>query len=52
VSTYEDLNIYLYGPMLTTPGVLMEIPGVPDETERVNLIANLRTRSDQPIPLP
>ena len=50
--TYEDLNTYLFGPTLTTPGVLMEIPGVPDETERVNLIAYLRTLSDTPIPLP
>jgi cytochrome c len=52
VWTYEDLNIYLYGPTLTTPGVLMEIPGVPDETERANLIAYLRTLSVKPIPLP
>ncbi|TPJ32730.1 ankyrin repeat domain-containing protein [Mesorhizobium sp. B2-6-5] len=50
--TYEDLNRYLYGPMLTTPGVKMEVPGVPDETERVNLIAFLRTLSDKPLPLP
>ena len=41
-----------FGPMLTTPGVYMEMPGVPDETERVNLIAYLRTLSDKPIPLP
>jgi len=52
VWTYEDLNTYLYGPTLTTPGVLMETPGVPDETERVNLIAYLRTLSEKPIPLP
>jgi cytochrome c len=52
VWTYEDLNTYLYGPTLTTPGVLMEMPGVPDETERVNLIAYLRTLSDNPVPLP
>ncbi|SFQ16845.1 cytochrome c [Mesorhizobium sp. NFR06] len=52
VWTYEDLNRYLFGPMLTTPGVKMEIPGVPDETERVDLIAYLRTLSDKPIPLP
>ncbi|MER9236875.1 ankyrin repeat domain-containing protein [Mesorhizobium sp. M0622] len=50
--TYEDLNTFLYDPVLTTPGVLMEISGVPDETERVNLIAYLRTLSDKPIPLP
>lgn len=52
VWTYEDLNIYLYGPTLTTPGVLMEIPGFADETERVNLIGYLRTLSDSPMPLP
>ena len=52
VWTYEDLNTFLYDPVLTTPGVLMEIPGVPDETERVDLIAYLRTLSDKPIPLP
>jgi cytochrome c len=52
VWTYDDLNTYLYGPTLTTPGVLMETPGVPDDTERVNLIGYLRTLSDKPIPLP
>ncbi|MER8435416.1 ankyrin repeat domain-containing protein [Mesorhizobium sp. M1312] len=52
VWTYEDLNRFLFGPMLTTPGVKMETPGVPDETERVNVIAYLRTLSDKPIPLP
>lgn len=51
VWTYEDLNTYLYGPTLTTPGVLMEIPGVPD-AERVDLIGYLRTLSDKPQPLP
>ena len=35
VWTYDDLNTYLYGPTLTTPGVFMETPGVPD-TERVH----------------
>ncbi|PAQ09317.1 ankyrin repeat domain-containing protein [Mesorhizobium temperatum] len=52
VWTYEDLNRYLFGPMLTTPGVKMETPGVPDETERADLIAYLRTLSEKPIPLP
>jgi cytochrome c len=52
VWNYEDLNTYLYGPTLTTPGVLMEIRGIPDKTERVNLIAYLRTLSDNPAPLP
>ncbi|RWO77977.1 MAG: c-type cytochrome [Mesorhizobium sp.] len=52
VWTLEDLNKFLYEPMLTTPGVYMEVPGVPDETERTNIIAYLRTLSDKPIPLP
>jgi cytochrome c len=52
VWNYEDLNTYLYGPTLTTPGVLMEVRGIPDETERVNLIAYLRTLSENPLPLP
>ena len=52
VWTFEDLNRFLLGPMLTTPGVYMEMPGVPDETERTDVIAYLRTLSDSPIPLP
>jgi cytochrome c len=52
VWTFEDLNKYLLEPMLTTPGVYMETPGIPDEAERVNLIAYLRTLSDKPMPLP
>jgi cytochrome c len=51
VWTYEDLNVFLYGPTLTAPGTRMEIRGVP-ETERINLIAYLRTLSDKPLPLP
>ena len=52
VWTYEDLNTFLFAPMATTPGVAMEFPGVPDETERANLIAYLRSLSDMPMPLP
>jgi cytochrome c len=52
VWTYEDLNAFLWKPKVTVPGVLMEIAGVDDETERVNLIAYLRTLSDGPEPLP
>jgi cytochrome c len=50
--TFEDLNRFLLEPMATTPGVAMETAGVADETERVNLIAYLRTLSDNPVPLP
>ena len=52
VWTYEDLNTFLSAPMATTPGVAMDFPGVPDETERANLIAYLRSLSDTPMPLP
>jgi cytochrome c len=52
VWTYEDLNKFLLEPMATRPGVYMEMPGVSDETERVDLIAYLRTLSDKPNPLP
>jgi cytochrome c len=30
----------------------MEMTGVPDDTERTNLIAYLRTLSEKPVPLP
>ncbi len=52
VWTFEDLNKFLLEPMVTTPGVKMETVGVPDETERIDVIAYLRTLSDKPIPLP
>ncbi len=52
VWTYEDLNTFLSGPAVTTPGVGMQVQGVLDETDRVNLIAYLRTLSDKLIPLP
>ncbi|KQV65324.1 ankyrin repeat domain-containing protein [Rhizobium sp. Root1220] len=50
--TYEDLNIFIAGPTLTTPGVNMDVRGAPDETDRLNVIAYLRTLSDSPVPLP
>ncbi|HUQ34758.1 MAG TPA: ankyrin repeat domain-containing protein [Aestuariivirga sp.] len=50
--TYEDLNTYLYGPTFTKPGGLMEVPSIPDENSRADLIAYLRTLSDMPVPLP
>jgi cytochrome c len=49
---YEDLNTYLWAPMVTTPGVFMEISGVAEEADRADLIAYLRALSDEPLPLP
>lgn len=50
--TYEDLNAYLWKPMVTAPGVFMEISGIENDNERTNLIAYLRTLSDSPVALP
>jgi len=50
--TYEDLNIFLAGPTLTTPGVNMEVRGAPDENDRLDVLAYLRTLADSPVPIP
>jgi cytochrome c len=50
--SYEDLNAFLWGPMITAPGARMEFAGIEDEAERANLIAYLRIQSDEPEPLP
>lgn len=50
--TYKDLNTYLSGPAITTPGVNMQTEAAPNLADRVNLIAYLRTLSDNPVPLP
>ena len=50
--TYEDLNTYLYGPTFTKPGGLMEAPSIEDDITRADLIAYLRSLSDEPMPLP
>ena len=52
VWNYEDLNTFLYGATLTKPGTRMEVPGIPDDDTRVELIAYLRTLSENPVPLP
>jgi cytochrome c len=51
VWTYEDLNAFLAEPMAATPGLKMGLPGIEDESERVDIIAFLRTLSDNPKPL-
>ncbi len=52
VWTFEDLNTFLSGPAVTTPGVNMQMQGAPKEVDRVNVIAYLRTLSDNPVSLP
>ena len=50
--TYEDLNIFLYGPALTVPGTTMETVGIADAGDRANVIVYLRSLSGDPLPLP
>ena len=50
--TYEELNDFLAGPKADVPGTKMTFPGLPKLQDRANVIAWLRTLSDQPVPLP
>jgi cytochrome c len=50
--TYENLNIFISDPTRAIPGIDMTSKGIQDDTERADLIAFLRTRSDNPLPLP
>jgi len=50
--TYESLNAYLANPKQAIPGNKMAFAGVPKVEERADIIAYLRSRADQPAPLP
>ena len=50
--TYERLNAFLADPAGTVPGSGMYRGYVEDRTERIAVIAFLRTLSDNPVPLP
>lgn len=50
--TYDDLNSFISYPMGYIPGTKMVFSGIVDERRRANLIAYLRTLSDNPAPLP
>ncbi|WP_157895956.1 hypothetical protein [Mesorhizobium sp. ORS 3428] len=45
-----DFNIFFTEPTLT--GANMDLRGVPDEADRLNVIAYLRMFADSPVPLP
>jgi cytochrome c len=49
---YEELYRYLYSPKTHVPGTKMAFAGLRKDDERANLIAYLRTQSDNPSPLP
>jgi cytochrome c len=50
--TYDDLNAFLAQPAWTVPGTTMKMQGIHDPRDRADLIAFLRTLSDNPSPLP
>lgn len=49
---YEELNKFLYKPRTYIPGTKMVYAGLRKAEDRANLIAYLRTLSDNPKPLP
>lgn len=50
--TYEELNAFLYKPREYAPGTKMSYIGMKDAEDRADLIAWLRTLSDNPAPFP
>lgn len=50
--TYDELYKFLAGPQRYIPGTKMTFAGVSNDTQRADLIAYLRTLSDNPLPLP
>jgi cytochrome c len=50
--SYQDLADYLNNPRQFAPGTSMAFVGITDPERLANLIAFLRTLSDNPVPLP
>jgi cytochrome c len=50
--TYEDLNKFLLNPKGFVPGTAMSFAGISKDSERADVIAYLRTLSENPAPLP
>lgn len=50
--TYDDLNKFLHDPKGYAPGTKMTFAGIKKDQERANVIAYLRSLSDNPPPLP
>lgn len=50
--TYDSLNAFLTRPKDFAPGTKMSFAGLKSADDRANLIAFLRSRSDDPKPLP
>jgi cytochrome c len=50
--TYDELNQFIANPKGFVPGTAMGFAGIPKDSERSDVIAYLRTLSDNPVPLP
>ena len=50
--TYESLFKYLKSPQSVVPGTKMSFAGLHSTSDRINLLAYLRTEEDTPAPIP
>ena len=50
--TYELLDTWITNPQAFAPGTMMAFPGIADAKKRANVIAFVRSKSDNPAPLP
>src|SRR5919206_533088 len=50
--SFEDLDAFIHNPKGFIPGTKMAFAGIPAADERANVLAYLRTLSDNPPPLP
>jgi cytochrome c len=50
--TFDNLDQFLTSPKAFVPGTAMSFAGLKRPDERANVIAYLRTLSDNPVPLP
>ena len=50
--TFEHLDLWLTNPQTFASGTIMAFPGLPDLHTRADVIAFLRSKSDNPVPLP
>jgi cytochrome c len=50
--TFEKLFVYLKSPAAMVPGTKMTFAGLRSAQDRINVIAYLRTQSDNPVPIP
>jgi cytochrome c len=50
--SFDSLNEWLYKPSAYVPGTRMSFAGITNDKQRADVIAYLRTLSDNPVPLP